>query len=346
VLDAHETGTEDDRSKQPEAISAVDGTLPAVTDAASLQNIFDTVCRDFAKTLRQLPRAAKINKAMAYQKVHSFLEFLELIRSTLPPEHEKQLKAVFKQHVLPYTMQSDFCRYCHEKPKGYAGDFMCMEKIWAGRQGLVAEQETVVGRVLTDLTLNSANCKANEYRVHYLSQFLMKFHNARVASVGSGSVIEVRELYKTGSLQETEFHLFDSDPDTFELIGLYCPELLPKLSFYAGNALKTFAQTKSSFELVYSSGLFDYLHLALAKRFISTLWRKVKPGGTLLIINADPHNPTRLWMEYVAEWYMEYKTSEQMLGLAENLEDVKSVTVKQDPFSVYHYLEIVRNAAA
>jgi extracellular factor (EF) 3-hydroxypalmitic acid methyl ester biosynthesis protein len=346
VFDDHQRENGDERPRQPEEASVAGGALPTVAESTALPNIFDAVCRDFAKTLRQLPRTAKINKAMAYQKVHSFLEFLELIRSTLTSENEKQLKTIFKQHVLPYTMQSDFCRYCHEKPKGYAGDFMCMEKIWAGRQGLIAEQETVVGRMLTDLTLNSANCKANEYRVHYLSQFLMKFHDARVASVGSGSVIEVRELYKTGSLQETEFHLFDSDPDTFELIGMYCPELHSKLSFYPGNALKTFAQNKNSFNLVYSSGLFDYLHLALAARFISTLWKKVKPGGTLLIINADPRNPTRLWMEYVAEWYMEYKTSEQMLSLAEGLEDVKSVTVKQDPFSVYHYLEIIRNVAA
>ena len=64
------------------------------------------------------------------------------------------------------------------------------------------------------------------------------------------------------------------------------------------------------------------------------------------MINADPGNPTRLWMEYVGEWFMEYKTKDELLALTEKLANVAKVNIEQDPFGVYNYLELVKDVAA
>jgi hypothetical protein len=69
----------------------------------------------------------------------------------------------------------------------------------------------------------------------------------------------------------------------------------------------------------------------------------VLPGGELVITNAEIGNPTRLWMEYGGDWFLQYKTQEQMAEIAEGLADVKNFEVMIDEFGVYQYLHIKKN---
>lgn len=96
------------------------------------------------------------------------------------------------------------------------------------------------------------------------------------------------------------------------------------------------------FDLIYSSGMFDYFDVASSKRLVRKLWDNVKPGGTLIVTNAHPDNPTKFWMEYVSEWFLEYKNENEMLSLAEEINDIEKVEIDIDPFGVYQYLKIRR----
>ena len=72
-------------------------------------------------------------------------------------------------------------------------------------------------------------------------------------------------------------------------------------------------------------------------------WENVNPGGKLILTNAHASNPTRLWMEYVSEWYLLYKTKDEMYQIIDGLQSLDNVEYIMDEFSVYQYMILTKN---
>jgi extracellular factor (EF) 3-hydroxypalmitic acid methyl ester biosynthesis protein len=69
-------------------------------------------------------------------------------------------------------------------------------------------------------------------------------------------------------------------------------------------------------DLLVCPGLFDYLDDKTAGEMLSLLWRQLGDGGLLLVRNFAPSNPTRAYMEWVGNWYLIYRTAEDLRRLA------------------------------
>lgn len=95
--------------------------------------------------------------------------------------------------------------------------------------------------------------------------------------------------------------------------------------------------------MIYSVCLFDYLEKDTARGILKSLWDAVSHGGTLLITNSHPENPTRLWMEWAGDWFLNYKTSSDLFDIASGLESVANAEVSVDDFGVYQYLMIKKS---
>jgi hypothetical protein len=78
-------------------------------------------------------------------------------------------------------------------------------------------------------------------------------------------------------------------------------------------------QRLGEFEFVYSMGLFDYLTAPVARAVLAKAWELVAPGGTLLVGNYHVDSPSRVYMDYWADWPLVYRTEESFLALAEGL---------------------------
>ena len=273
------------------------------------------------------------------------LAVMQRYRETLDPHSEQQFKQQFQAQILPITMDSDFCRYFYDKPRGYAGDFLAMEKIWLGRSQSDRYRylgKNRLGQLVNAYTLDMSNCAANEYRVYYLKNRILSKPYKRIASIGCGSAIEIELAAKEVSLG-AEVHLFDQDNGALEtaaakLRNLGCTPIL-----YPGNIVRTLYKLDADkFDLIYSSGMFDYFQDASAKKLIQKIWDLVLPDGTLIVTNANGLNPTKFWMEYVTEWYLEYKNTPGMLALAGFSEEIRSIQFEKDPYGVYQYLNLTK----
>lgn len=153
----------------------------------------------FAGYIADLPKKIKEDgKEEVYKKLKSFIDMSRNFEELLSKEEVTIFRENFQKQVIPYTQKSEFCKYCHDKPRGYAGDFMAMEMIWNGRTKLSYKSRgsSEIGRILNDFTMESDNCKSNEYRVHYLENILHGYKDSMIASIGCGSVIELQELHK------------------------------------------------------------------------------------------------------------------------------------------------------
>jgi len=71
--------------------------------------------------------------------------------------------------------------------------------------------------------------------------------------------------------------------------------------------------------IVYTVGLFDYFDDSVARTLLSRIYSAIDSCGLIIVGNMDPSNASRFYMEYVMDWYLYYRTMEQMLALTTNL---------------------------
>ena len=293
-------------------------------------------------------RVKTVGESDAFQIIYSLIHKLNIVADSLLSAERVQFIEYFRASILPLTFESEFCEYSYTKPRGYAGDYGAMEMIWKGRtnsQEFRYRGKTGRGKLINALTLDMHNCKANEYRVHKLKDIILgSGDNVSVASIGSGSGIEIGEAAQNQSLRRCCFHLFDQDEGALEAARARLQSFSIAPVLHKGNILKTvFSIPEHAYDCVYSSGLFDYFKDSSSLKLAQKLWASVRPGGVLCITNAHPDNPSRFWMEYVMDWYLEYKNFQTLLLLLGSNQNFSRIVVDRDPFGSYLYLQLYKN---
>ena len=72
-------------------------------------------------------------------------------------------------------------------------------------------------------------------------------------------------------------------------------------------------------DLVYASGLFDYLDQRAGAVLLKRMFASVRVGGSVVIPNLTPHNEEVGYMEAVMDWWMCYRTETGLRQLASQL---------------------------
>ncbi len=66
-------------------------------------------------------------------------------------------------------------------------------------------------------------------------------------------------------------------------------------------------------DVIYSTGLFDYLDYKISVRLINNLRQMLKPGGKIIISDVRDKfsNPSIYFMEWVADWNLIYRSDDE-----------------------------------
>src|SRR5437868_5149084 len=73
------------------------------------------------------------------------------------------------------------------------------------------------------------------------------------------------------------------------------------------------------FDVVYATGLFDYLQQATAERLAWVMFQALRPGGRLLVANFMPGISDLGYMESYMEWKLIYRTRREMMAVADQI---------------------------
>jgi len=148
-----------------------------------------------------------------------------------------------------------------------------------------------------------------------------------VASVGSGPAIDIEraaKLLNESQRRRLAVTLLDLDAEALEhargrLAGwLHAEQLtLVRDNLYRLADKPGAAAPLAGANLLVCAGFFDYLADEPAKRLLGLFWRHLAPGGMLLVGNFAPHCPTRAFMEWIGNWYLIYRTADDLARLAE-----------------------------
>jgi len=281
-----------------------------------------------------------------YQALDSQLRALTAARQSLSAAEDECEAARFRGLLGPMIHESTFCRYVFEKPRGYAGDYITQEMVWLGRTRGGPHRyagATERGCLINALTLDMDNCRANEERIYRL-RALLESAGPRIMSVASGCGIEFWEL-PDSRLTNRDILLLDKDADALaharkQLATRTHWNVTYNVENVLKFALRDAGADRHSRDFVYAFGLMDYFPLPTGQQIVRGLWQYVAPAGSLVITNAHPQNPTRVWMEYAGQWFLNYKDESTVRALANGLVGVTEISYTLDSYGIYQYLRI------
>ncbi len=216
------------------------------------------------------------------------------------------------------------------KPRGYAGDFELLARIANG-----VHCEHPLGRAFDAFFLSQAAPQAVRARGEQTGAAIAADRLARpaeayhVVSVGAGPALDVRRALAVLPADRRSgmcVTLLDLDPEALDFARSQLEPLLPdgvgaSLQCTRTNLFRLPQRADPGVALeeadfLVCSGFFDYLDDASAAAMLGWFWRRLAPGGKLLVGNFAPHNPTRAYMEWIGNWYLVYRTVDQMRALA------------------------------
>jgi extracellular factor (EF) 3-hydroxypalmitic acid methyl ester biosynthesis protein len=151
-------------------------------------------------------------------------------------------------------------------------------------------------------------------------------------NIGCGPAIEVRRFLS--DLPEgltCDFTLMDFNEETLGYVKDCLAEIEPSwrgraqvrlLHESVHNLLKAQSGTTErtgQFDLVYCSGLFDYLSDKICSRLLRLFYSWLAPDGVLFVTNMHTSNPERRIMDLIMEWYLIYRDEVAMANLVPGL---------------------------
>ena len=77
---------------------------------------------------------------------------------------------------------------------------------------------------------------------------------------------------------------------------------------------------------------------------IRFLWQRLRAAGSLFVFNFCQQNPSRAYMEWVANWYLTYRSDEDMRALAVDSQLPRgSWTTDIEPAGVNRFLSATKS---
>lgn len=241
------------------------------------------------------------------------------------------------------------------KPHGYAGDYEMLDRIsnWKTSGDPLEKAFDVFFQ-------NQAAPRAVRNRTQHIAQTIQGLSQSRTAgpikivSVGSGPAADVLlAARQAGDDDRARWHvtLLDLDPHAlaFAQNALY-PLLSPsnvraeRINLFRLPRQRTSQELMSQSDLVFCSGLLDYLSANDAADMLRVCWDSLGRGGRVLAFNFATDNPSRAYMEWFGNWYLVYRTLDEMHELARRSGMGKDdFTVSAEPEQVNLFIEATKS---
>lgn len=267
-------------------------------------------------------------------------------------------KAYLRRELHPIVLCSPFIYRTYTKPLGYAGDYEMVNMMLRDPY----EGSSAFAKLLNFALLHTEPVVAHRNRIDYLVETLrretrkrVRKGRTRVFNLACGPAVEVGRFLRNHEESDlTEFDLLDFNGETLE----YTRERLTEARMSAGREtplrfiqrsvnqiLRAAAQGGgddefNGYDIVYCAGLFDYLSQRVCQRLVDLFCKMAKPGGLVIVTNVASTNPRKACMEYLMEWNLIHRSTEEMKDLIPAGLPVKRTDVRADATGVNLFLEI------
>lgn len=279
---------------------------------------------------------------------------LLIIRDKFSDKDWKLFCYEIAQHPIKEILHQDpFSKRAFEKPRGYAGDAVMLDYLYAGFisdiKTVSLDEITELGKKIHNLTINIPDSLGVMERARCIGRTIDSIyeHNPdmRILSIAAGHLREPRfsDAFNKGLIKEVV--AFDQDEDSLRLIREEYKD--KNVSTVKGKIKDLFIETKlvkslGMFDFIFASGLFDYLNDRPAILLTRSMFSLLKPQGKMYITNFIDNNLSQGYMETFMGWTLIYRTLEEIEVLSESLDSshIRSKRTFTDKTGSIGFLEI------
>jgi extracellular factor (EF) 3-hydroxypalmitic acid methyl ester biosynthesis protein len=273
-----------------------------------------------------------------------------------PPAHLQPLLQWSRRQLHDFFMQSPSMARCLQKPFGYPGDYECMRFIYEKP----FEGPTLFAKAISLSFDETKAARAVRHRKDLVKRKLLEMINARggplrILAVACGPAQELAELLQEAKeLPQLEIMLFDQDKGA---LGYAYRRLQPIVDArHAGTVKMVYLHETvkrllrdadllanyERFDMIYSVGLFDYFRPHTAVGLARNLTSRLADGGRAMIANMVPENPSRWYMEHHLDWWLIYRTRQELLDIGRRAAPTAQLQILEEESGVNPFVEIAR----
>ncbi|MGF9567470.1 class I SAM-dependent methyltransferase [Neorhizobium sp. JUb45] len=223
--------------------------------------------------------------------------------------------------VAAYFLEDPLTRWSWDKPRGYSGDASLLDLIY--RHDCVSDMiagASERGRALFEYTSTAPSSQANWDRRDILARFVdevaaEKGPETEVLSIAAGHLREVEcsQAAKNGGLKR--YVALDQDPVSIGTITRDYAKM--GVEAIDGSVRQVLAKRidPGQFDLVYASGLYDYLVDKVAIKLTQRALDMLKPGGTFLFANYSYPIVVDGYIETFMNWQLLLRSEADMWNI-------------------------------
>lgn len=310
------------------------------------------------------PAQQEMHEMLVEGPLKTFLEYLKKIdtaRRMIPIQYDGRMKEFSKRYLHNYILQGPLFARAWAKPLRYAGDYATMAYIYYRHN----EGRTPFARFM-----HLGACHADASKAVRNRKDLMKWKmeemiaekakegkGVKILSIGAGPAQEFYELFSSMNhdIPKCNVILFDVEEEALNYCFLRLNQIISErklrntvelsLLYYSVKQLlfdDSVVKGRGPFDLILCAGLYDYLQPDKADPLTKKLFAELAHGGTLLIGNMAPENPSRWIMEHLLDWNLIYRTESELLKLGECVASESSLKVISEPLRINLFLEITK----
>jgi extracellular factor (EF) 3-hydroxypalmitic acid methyl ester biosynthesis protein len=337
-----------------------DFTSQLLYDFQVYRGLFDGLDRSLSHEPPEVRTSVhEVAIAAEYQNFSVFfdteLEALEsAVRDFSRQDHERH-GFFFRKQLWDIILSSEFLARTNLKPRGYSGDSVMMRQIYERE----FRGRSLFSKFMHRHPLDTIAADAVRSRRQLIadavkdaqSRLAMTDARTRVLSVACGPAWELRDIVTSATdLEQLELVLLDQDPFALDDARDTIMELEQRFrtrldATLIRDSVRTMIGATDlparwgQFDVLYAMGLFDYLTPPVARAVLAKLYELLAPGGTLLVGNFHPKNPSRIYMEYWMDWVIYYRDEAEFLELANDLPGAE-VSLTQEETGSQMFLQV------
>ena len=243
-------------------------------------------------------------------------------------------------HEDPYTWRA------FTKPRGYGGDAVMLDYVYSGHP---PDGTSPAGQVVflgTTRTSNGASVVERRNRLaRIIDQEAARKRGLRVLSLACGHLREAQKSDAVRTGYVAEFFALDQDCETLDTVRHeQARSCIIPFHISVKDLLRNRNVRFRDLDLVYASGLFDYLPDRLASKLSQTMWDMLASNGRMIIANFTPESHGRSYMEIFMDWNLIYRDEATLLTVVQDLpnDQIADRLVSRDSENNVIYLDFRR----
>ncbi|UCI21625.1 class I SAM-dependent methyltransferase [Mesorhizobium sp. B2-1-8] len=282
---------------------------------------FETARAELALILLTTQQQVEQQKFPA-EIVRRLLSLLNALRAKVHPDVWQALIPLAQNHPLQkYFLEDPLTHWSFTKPRGYSGDAQLLDYIYCDPH--VAESvasASEIGKALYSHTQNVPSCVAARERRDLLTRYVDETaarngSDTEVLAIAAG---HLREANRSAALAEgglKRWVALDQDPQSVGLIARDFQGTAVEAIDGSVRTVLTRGHKLGKFDLIYASGLYDYLQHNVAVKLTKTCLQMLKPNGTFLFANYAEGTPDAGYRETFMDWVLLLRSEVDMWNI-------------------------------